>query len=44
MAMPHVSGHYQDYQAVERFPTTLNQPQQHWNIDMKLCGLPKELS
>jgi len=26
----------QDYQAVERFPTTLNQSQQHWNTYMKL--------
>jgi hypothetical protein len=42
--MLQVSGRCQDYQAVGRFPTTLNQPQQNWNIDMKLCGLPKELT
>ena len=27
---------YQDYLAGGSFPTTLNQPQQHWKIDMML--------
>jgi hypothetical protein len=29
----------QDYLAIERFSTILKQQQQHWKIDMKLCGL-----
>jgi hypothetical protein len=29
-----------DYLAIERFPIILKQ-QQHWKIDMKLCGFPK---
>ena len=33
--------HCQDYLDIERFPTVLKQQQQHWKIDMKLCGLPK---
>ena len=33
----------QDYLAIERFPTILKQQQQHWKIDMKLCGLPKNI-
>ena len=32
--------HCQDYLDIERFPTVLKQKQQHWKIDMKLCGLP----
>ena len=37
----------QDYLAIERFPAILKQQQQqqqHWKIDMKLCGLPKKLN
>ena len=38
-----VFAHCQDYLDIERFPTVLKQQQQqqHWKIDMKLCGLPK---
>jgi len=34
----------QDFLAIERFPAILKQQQQqHWKIDMKLCGLPKKI-
>ena len=42
--IPHafVFVHYQDYLDIERFPTVLKQQQQqHWKVDMKLCGLLK---
>ena len=31
----------QDYFDIEKFQKILKQQQQHWKIDMKLCGLPK---
>jgi hypothetical protein len=43
---------YQDYLAIERFPTILKQQQQqqrqqqqqqHWKTDMKLCGLQQKI-
>ena len=36
-----VFAHCQDYLEIERFPTVLKQQQQHWKIDMNLCGLQK---
>ena len=36
-----VFAHCMDYLDIDGFPTILKQQQQHWKIDMKLCGLPK---
>jgi len=44
MALLHVLGRCQDYQATGRFLTSLKQRQQHWKIDMMLWGFPKELN
>ena len=46
MALLYVFVRCQDYLAIERFPAILKQQQQqqqHWKIDMKLCGLPKKI-
>jgi len=43
VAMLQVSRRCQDYQAVERFPTTLNQPQQHWKYWHEVVWIAKRI-
>ena len=41
MTILHVFVCCQIYIVVGKLLTILKQPQQHWKIDIKLCGLPK---